>query len=172
MPIAWPRSPDRTPPIYLRTRGLKEPRQRRASSRLRRMGGGTRRTEPKPLVKLRPASRPRNVTNRNRDGLLLADQDHEPLAAGNAGVEEISLQHGIVLGQDRDHHGGILRPLALVDSDGISGDQGVKLTEAIGHRPPVEACHEFARLGIDVDDIADVAVIDFLVVVILDLYDL
>src|ERR1700734_462806 len=76
------------------------------------MGGGPRRTEPKPLVKLRPASPPRNVANRNRDGLLLAHKDHEPLAAGNASVEEISLQHGIVLGQDRDHNGGILRALA------------------------------------------------------------
>ena len=53
----------------------------------------------KPLVKLRPASPPRNVANCDRDGLLLADQDHEPLAAGNAGVEEISLQHCVVLGR-------------------------------------------------------------------------
>jgi hypothetical protein len=85
------------------------------------MGGGPRRTEPKPFVKLRPASPPRNVANRNRDGPLLADQDHEPLAAGNASVEEVSLQHGIVLGQDRDHHGGILRALALVDGGGVAG---------------------------------------------------
>jgi hypothetical protein len=37
--------------------------------------------------------------------------------------------------------------------------------------PPVEARHEFARVGIDVDDIADVAVVDLLVVVIFDLHD-
>src|ERR1700730_8617621 len=125
----------------------KETGQRRASSRLRRMGGGPRRTEPKPLVKLRPASPPRNVANRNRDGFLLADEDHEPLAASDAGVEEISLQHCVVLGEDRDDHGGIFGALALVDGGGIGGNQGVKLAEAVVHRAPVEARHEFARVG-------------------------
>jgi hypothetical protein len=56
------------------------------------------------------------------DGLLLADKDHQPLAASNAGVEEVSLQHGIMLGQDRDDHGWILRTLALVDGGGIGGN--------------------------------------------------
>ena len=78
----------------------------------------------------------------------------------------------VVLGQDRNDHGGILRALALVDGGGVGGNQRVKLAEAVGHRAPVEARHEFARLGIDVDDITDVAVVDFLVVVILDLHDL
>ena len=127
---------------------------------------------PKPFVEFRPASPPGNVANRDRDRLLLADEDHEPLAAGDAGVEEVSLQHGVVLGQDGDHHRGILGALALVDGGGIGGNQHVKLAEAVDHRPPVEGRDEFARLGIDVDDIADVAVMDFLVVVILDLHDL
>src|ERR1700677_4478421 len=55
----------------------------------------------------------RYVANGDRDGLLLADEDHEPLAAGDAGVEEVSLQHGIVPGHDRDHHGGVLRAWLL-----------------------------------------------------------
>jgi hypothetical protein len=29
----------------------------------------------------------------DRDGLLLADENHQPLAARDAGIEEISLQH-------------------------------------------------------------------------------
>jgi hypothetical protein len=36
----------------------------------------------------------------------------------------------------------------------------------------VEGCHEFARLGIDVDDMADVAVVDFFAVIIFDLHNL
>jgi hypothetical protein len=32
---------------------------------------------------------------------------------GDVGVEEVSLQHGILLSQDRDDHGWILRPLLL-----------------------------------------------------------
>ena len=77
-----------------------------------------------------------------------------------------------MLGEDRDDHGGIFGALALVDGGGIGGNQRVELAEAVGHRAPVEAGHEFARLGIDVVDIADVAVVDLLVVVILDLHDL
>ena len=57
--------------------------------------------------------------NRDGDGLLLADENHQPLAARDAGIEEISLQHGVVLGQDRDDHGGIFGALALVDGGGI-----------------------------------------------------
>jgi hypothetical protein len=68
-----------------------------------------------------------------------------------------------VLGEDRDDHGGIFRALALVDGGGIGGNQGVKFAESVSHRGPVEAGLEFAHLGIDVVDIADVAVIDFLV---------
>ena len=96
------------------------------------------RAESKPLVKLRPASAPRNVANRDRDGLLLADENHKPLATRHAGVEEISLQHYVVLGKDRDDYGGILGALALVDGGGIGGNQRVKLAEAVIHRAPVE----------------------------------
>src|SRR5271166_6110175 len=131
-----------------------------------------RRPEPKPLVELRPAPPARHVANCDSDGPLLADQDHEPLAAGEAWVEEISLQHWVVLGHNRDDHRGIFRALALVDGGGVGGNQRIKFAEAVGHRTPVEARYEFARLGIDVVDGADVAVVDLLVVVILDLHDL
>ena len=59
-----------------------------------------------------------------------------------------------------------------MDGGCIGGDQRVELAEAVGHRAPVEADLEFRHLGIDVVDIADVAVVDLLVVVILDLHDL
>src|ERR1700691_1273276 len=84
-------------------------------------GGRQRRIEPK---RCEPRSR---WPSSDRQG---------PRAAGDAGVEEVSLQHGIMLGRNADYPGWILRTLALMDSDGISGDQGVKFTEAIGHRAP------------------------------------
>ena len=43
------------------------------------------------------------------DGLLLSNQNHKPLAARDAGIEQITLQHGIVLRHDRDHHGWVFR---------------------------------------------------------------
>src|SRR4029453_6668449 len=50
--------------------------------------------------------------------------------------------------------------------------QRVELAEAIGDRTPVEAGGEFLRLRIDVVDIANVAVVDLLVVVIFVLHTL
>src|SRR5208282_1327560 len=133
---------------------------------------GARRAGPQPIIEFRPASPARNIANGDRDGLLLADENHELLATGDASVEEIPLQHHVVLGQDGNDHGGIFGALALVDGGGIGGNQRVELAEAIGHRVSVEARHELARVGIDVDDVADIAVVDLLVVVILDLHDL
>ena len=34
---------------------------------------------------------------------------------GDAGVEKIALQHGVMLSEHRDDHGGIFRPLAFVN---------------------------------------------------------
>ena len=82
---------------------------------------------PKPLVQLRPAPPARDVANRDGDRLLLANQNDEVLAPGDTGVEEIPLQHGVVLRHDRDDHGGIFGALALVDGRGIGWYQGVEL---------------------------------------------
>ena len=56
-----------------------------------------RRAEPKPFVELRPASPPRNVANRDRDGLNLAHKDHEPIASG----EFLSLAGVLLAGRNR-----------------------------------------------------------------------
>src|ERR1044071_5181849 len=40
----------------------------------------------------------------DRDGLLLADQHDQPLASGHAGVQQVPLQHDVVLGQHGDHN--------------------------------------------------------------------
>jgi hypothetical protein len=74
---------------------------------------------PKPFVELRQPSPSRNVANRDRDGLLQADEDHEPLAARDASLEEVSLQHRVVRGQDGNDHGRIFGALTFVDGGGI-----------------------------------------------------
>ena len=58
------------------------------------------------------------------------------LATGDAGVEEISLQHRVVQGEDRDDHGGIFGALALVDGGGVGWNQRVKFAKAVGRRRP------------------------------------
>ncbi len=59
-----------------------------------------------------------------------------------------------------------------MDCGRVCWHERIELTKAIGHVPPVESGGEFADLGIHADDVADVAVIDLLVVVVFDLHDL
>src|SRR3984885_1651735 len=84
-----------------------------------------------PFRKLRPTPPARDVTHSDSDGLLLPNQNHKPLAAGDAGVEQITLQHGIVLRHDRNYHGWVFRALALVDACGVARHHGVELAKAI-----------------------------------------
>src|ERR1700677_4740326 len=77
-----------------------------------------------------------------------------------------------MLGEDWDDHGRVFRALTLVDGHGVGGNKRVEFAEAVGHRAPIEAGRQFASLGIDIVDVADVAIVDFLVIVVLDLHDL
>jgi hypothetical protein len=108
----------------------------------------------------------------DRDGLLLANQHDQSLAAGHPGVEEIPLQHRVMLGECRDDNGGIFGALALMNRRRIGRHQRVELAESVGHGPAVEAGGEFARVCIDIYDVADIAVVDLLLVVVFDLHDL
>src|SRR5258708_5326031 len=125
-----------------------------------------------PFVQLRPAPPARNIVYRDSNGLFLADQDDQLLTAGDTGVEQVPLQHRIMLSHDWNYHGRVFRALALVDGRRIGRDQCVKFTESIGHGTAIETRGEFTGVGIDSVDIADVAIVDVLVIVILDLHDL
>jgi hypothetical protein len=63
-------------------------------------------------AQLRPPPLAGDVAHRDGDGLLLFNQNDQPLAAGDAGVEQITLQHGVVLRHDGNHHGWVFRALA------------------------------------------------------------
>jgi hypothetical protein len=77
-----------------------------------------------------------------------------------------------MLSEHRDDHGGIFRALALVDSRRVGGHQHVEFAESVSDGPTVKASNDLAGIGVDVLDIADIAVVDLLVVVVLDLHDL
>ena len=59
----------------------------------------------KPLVELSPPLPRIGCPNRDGERAALSDDDDQPLAAGDRGVEEIASQHGVVLGCERDHDG-------------------------------------------------------------------
>src|SRR6202035_1065219 len=59
-----------------------------------------------------------------------------------------------------------------MDGRGIGRHQRVEFAEAIGDGAAVETGGEFAGIGVDIVYIADIAVVDVSVVVVLDLHDL
>ena len=54
-------------------------------------------------------------------------------------LEKIALQHGVVLSEHRDYHGGIFRSLALVNGRRVGRHQHVEFAKAISDRAAVEA---------------------------------
>ena len=75
-------------------------------------------------------------------------------------VEEISLQHRIVLGEDRDDHGGIFGALTLMDGGGVGGNKRVKLAKSVGQGAVIVATctlcgndqHSFGGQGVATGD--------------------
>src|SRR4051812_6294222 len=74
-----------------------------------------------PFPQLRPAPPTRYVTDCDGDGLLLSDQHDELFTARNAGIEQVPLQHRVVLRHNGNDDGGVLRALALMDGRRIGG---------------------------------------------------
>src|SRR4249919_2666084 len=54
----------------------------------------------------------------------------------------------------------------------VSGHQHVELAKTVSDGPTVKACNELTRADVDAVDVADIAVVNLLVVVVLDLHDL
>ncbi len=75
-----------------------------------------------------------------------------------------------MLGKHRDDHGGIFRTLAFVYGRSVGGHQHVELSKSVCDGPTIKPGNELARIGIDVVDGANIAVVDLLFVVILDLH--
>ena len=126
--------------------------------------------QPQPFGELRPPPPSRGISNRNGDCLLLPHQHNQLLASRDAGIKQISLKHGVVLGHDRYDYRRILRTLAFVDGHGVGRHQRVEFAKPLGDGAAVKAGGEFAIIGIDVVYIADVTVINILCVVVLNLH--
>jgi hypothetical protein len=63
---------------------------------------------------------------------------HEPLAPGDRGVEEVSLQEGEILGEKAEDHGWKLAALRLVHGHGIRQGQGIQVRALVLHLTSVE----------------------------------
>src|SRR6266851_4643740 len=99
-----------------------------------------------PLPQLRPPiSCPRSL-NGDRQRLPLSDEHHQTFAARHPRVDQVPLQHRIVLRRHRDDHGRMFRTLALVDRRRVSKNQLIELTKAVGDLAALEIDSELAFL--------------------------
>ena len=112
------------------------------------------------------------VADGNRQRLPLADQHDQALATRHTGVEQVACQHHVVLRHQRNHHGRILRALALVDRRRIGEHQLIELAEAITHVPAIKGDDQLALVLIDPLHDAKIAIVDLAIVIVLDLHDL
>lgn len=95
---------------------------------------------------------------------------HQKLpGAGDPGIDQVPLEKHEVLHGHRDHHGWKLRALGLVDGDRVGRRNLIQLAVVVSHQPAVVADGNFLLDRIDLPDDADVAVENFLFVIVLGL---
>ena len=112
------------------------------------------------------------VGDRAAESSSAADDDHELASPGHGGIEQIPLQHDVVLVVEHDDHGGILAALGLVDGARVGGDDVVEIVMRNSYRSAVKPDDDLGLLLVEELDPADVAVEDLEVVVVADLHDL
>jgi hypothetical protein len=76
-----------------------------------------------PFVQLRPPPTSGDILHRDGDSPFLADEYHQSFAPGDAGVKQVPLQHGVVLGQNGDDDGGVFGALTFVNGRGVCRHQ-------------------------------------------------
>ena len=100
-----------------------------------------------PLGKFGPAPSRRLGADRQGQGFDLAHQHHQPLAPCDGGVQQGALQHDVVLGGDRNHHGGVLGPLRLVDGGGVRQPQRIQVRDVVPDIAVLEPNRECLIVG-------------------------
>src|SRR5205823_7414001 len=102
-----------------------------------------------PLPQLRPPPSGLSAFHRDRQGLSLSNQHDETLPASHAGVEQLPLQHRVMLHHYRDDHRRVLGPLTLMNRRGVGEHEFIKFTEYVDDLPAVEVDGKLSLFGID-----------------------
>ena len=89
-----------------------------------------------------------------RSDSLLVDQDDQLPASGDVGVQQIPLEHGVVLGHDRNDGRRVFRALAFEDGHSKGRNEGIEFAKPVVDGSAVEADGQFASSKIDVVDVA------------------
>ncbi len=125
-----------------------------------------------PLPQLRPPLPSHRVVRRHPQRAAFAHQHDELFSARQRGVEEVPRQHRVMGVGQHHHHRRVFRALGLVDRRRIGRDQAFELVGGVGDLAGVEGDRHEAGALVGRNHIANVAVEDFLLIVILDLHHL
>src|SRR5450631_2655947 len=111
------------------------------------------------------------VSDSHAKSLLLADHDQKFPGPRDARVDQVSLEQHEVLHGHRDHHRRKLGTLRLVDRNRVGQRDLIQLAVIVGHQPVIVSDEDLLLNRIDLFNCADVAVEDFLLIVVLSLND-
>lgn len=103
------------------------------------------------------------------EGGFGAEEDDEGLRAGDGGVEEVPLEHDVMAGHEGQEDDGVFAALALVDAHGVGEGELADLRALVVDGRLSETDGEV--VGLELADVADVAVENMLLVVVLRLHD-
>jgi hypothetical protein len=83
-------------------------------------------------------------------------------------MDQVSLQHPVVLRRQRDDHSRVFRSLAFVDCRCVSKYQLIQLARAVIDVAAIEIDAELAFLHVDARHDTEIAVVDFPIVVVFE----
>jgi hypothetical protein len=107
-----------------------------------------------------------HIPDGDGEGTGLPDDDHQLLPSGDARIEQIAGEHGIVLRRQRDHDDRILGALTFVHGCCIGQGYFIQFPDVIGDNASLKINFDLPFLRIDLGYLPDVPVVDILLIVI------
>src|SRR5215469_205239 len=125
-----------------------------------------------PVPQLRPTPPCPSSFDSDRQCLPLSNEYHQTFTARYSRIHQVPLQHRVVLSTEGDYDGWIFRALALVNCRCVGEHQLIQVAKPVDDLTTVKLDSDFAFLHVDARHHAKVAIVDILVVIVLDLHDL
>src|SRR5262252_7791428 len=125
-----------------------------------------------PVAQFRPTPPCPSSFHGDRQRLPLSNKYHQTFTARYSRIHEVPLQHRVMLSTEGDYDGWIFRALALVNRRRVGEHQLIQVAKPVDDLSAVKLDADFAFLHVDARHHAEVAIVDILVVIVLDLHDL
>ena len=98
------------------------------------------------------------LLNRDRQRFSRTHDYHQFFTTSNGRIQQVPLQHHVMLGMQGDNHGLVFRPLRLVNAARVCEGQLVDLAEFVWDDLAIKVNPEFLFHGVDQSDSTNVPV--------------